>query len=69
MKQLYIASPDGKNYLVTNDLAKVPAGATPVPIHNLPTLGQYNVLTKGGGVVKIDLVAVPVASNNGNKVI
>jgi hypothetical protein len=69
MTHFYIASADGKHYVVTNDLDKVPVGATPVPIHALPTLGQYDVLAKQGAVVKIDLVAIPLVPNHGNKVI
>lgn len=59
MTKFWIASVDGKNYIVSNDFSKLPNGATPMPIHTLPTDTQLAVLHKEGATVAIDLTAVP----------
>jgi hypothetical protein len=49
----FIGSADGKNYVISNDVGKLPKGARPAPLTGFPTSQQRQAITKHGGHVDI----------------
>ena len=44
----FIATPDGENYVISNDPADIPDDATPAPLSGPPTASQIGVLIRSG---------------------
>jgi hypothetical protein len=49
----FIATPDGENYVISNDVSDVPADATPAPLAGPPTESQIETLIRDGAATVV----------------
>ncbi len=52
---IWFGSADGVHVVISDDLAKLPAGCTPAPVHSVPSESQIDALTEAGCDVEVSL--------------